>query len=218
MHAAARGLPAPFAVAPLIFPRHDSGSPVINFGGSDRRSLLRSALGEWLERLVEETERRVIQRRYFRPPGALPEIGFLAACTRCGACTPVCPPHAIVTVPAEGGFAAGTPYIDPDRQPCTVCPDMPCARACPTEALIVPTASWAGYRLAEVEFLPERCITYRGSECRACADACPVGSDALVIDQMGHPVLRREGCVGCGVCVGACVTRPSSFTVHSAES
>ena len=70
---------------------------------SSRRSLLRSALGDWLERLVAHTEERVISRRYFRPPGALPEIGFLAACTRCGACIDACPPHALVRVPRMAG-------------------------------------------------------------------------------------------------------------------
>src|SRR6476646_724891 len=55
-------------------------------GNADRRDLLRSVFGEWLERLVAETERKLIQRRYVRPPGALPEMGFLTACTRCGAC------------------------------------------------------------------------------------------------------------------------------------
>src|SRR5215207_3613414 len=63
---------------------------------SSRRGLLRSAVGDWLERLVAQTESRVIARRYFRPPGAMAEIGFLAACTRCGACIDACPEHALL--------------------------------------------------------------------------------------------------------------------------
>jgi MauM/NapG family ferredoxin protein len=183
----------------------------------DRRDLLRSVFGEWLERLVAETERKLVQRRYVRPPGALPELAFLAACTRCGACVPACPVSAIVTVPADGGLAAGTPHLELERQPCVACTDMPCARACPTDALTVPAAGWSGYRLAELEFLPERCLTFRGTECRACADACPIGAPALVIDGLGHPVVRQEGCVGCGVCVRACVAHPAAFRLHYAE-
>lgn len=186
-------------------------------GDTGRRDLLRSVFGDWLERLVEETERKFVQRRYVRPPGALPELAFLSACTRCGDCVPVCPVRAIVTVPANGGLAAGTPYLEPERQPCVVCTDMPCARACPTEALTVPADGWNGYRLTELEFLPERCLTFRGTECRACADACPVGSAALVIDEIGHPAVRREGCVGCGVCVRACLAHPPAFKLHYAE-
>jgi len=178
---------------------------------STRRDLLRSAVGDWLEKLVARTEGRVVSRRYFRPPGALPEMGFLAACTRCGACVDVCPPHAIITVSSNGGLAAGTPYIDPTVQPCTVCATMPCAAACPTAALDVPANGWAGYRIGLLEFHPERCITFQGTPCRVCADACPVGESALAMDEAGHPVLRWEGCVGCGVCARVCVTSPSSF-------
>jgi len=190
----------------------------LGVGDTDRRGLLRSAVGDWAERLMEQAERRVAPARYVRPPGALPEVGFLAACTRCGDCVRACPAHAIVTVPAHGGLAAGTPRLELDREPCIACPDMPCARACPTPALTVPAAGWAGYRLAELEFHPERCITYRGTACRVCVDSCPVGAAALIIDETGHPAVRQEGCIGCGVCVRACVTRPSSFTLHHAET
>ena len=59
-----------------------------------------------------------------------------------------------------------------------------------------------------MEFLPERCVTYKGVACQVCAKACPVGERALVIDSDGHPVLKLEGCVGCGSCVKACITSP----------
>jgi ferredoxin-type protein NapG len=190
---------------------------MLNPGDSTRRELLRSAVGEWLQQIVARTERRVVARRYHRPPGALPEIEFLASCTRCGACIDACPPHALAKVAPDGGLAAGTPYLDFGAQPCIACETMPCAVACPSGALVVPREGWAGYRLAELEFYPERCLTFRGTECRVCADACPIGSAALVMDEAGHPVLRREGCVGCGVCVQACVTTPSSFELGFAE-
>lgn len=184
---------------------------------STRRGLLRSALGDWLERLVAHTEERVIARRYFRPPGALPEIGFLAACTRCGACIDVCPPHALVKVRPDGGLAAGTPYLDATTEPCIACPTMPCAAACPTSALTVPERGWVGYRLGVLELHPARCLTFRGTPCRICVDACPVGEAALTLDEAGHPVIRREGCVGCGVCVNVCVTTPSSYQLTYVE-
>ena len=91
---------------------------------------------------------------------------------------------------------------------------MPCAAACPTDALTVPAQGWAGVHMGVLELLPERCITFQGSECSVCAKACPIGPDALAIDEAGHPVIRAEGCVGCGVCVRACVTAPSSFKLR----
>ena len=187
-------------------------------GPRDRRDFLRDSVGHWVEQLVERAEERVIQQRYFRPPGAIPEVGFLAACTRCGLCTEACPPDAIIKVPPSGGLAAGTPHIEPRTQPCVVCVDMPCVAVCPTGALLPPTGGWRGYRLAEVEFVPERCITFRGTICRVCASVCPVGEAALTFDEQDHPVLKREGCVGCGVCVRACVTAPSSFELRIAEN
>jgi MauM/NapG family ferredoxin protein len=183
----------------------------------NRRGFFRDSVGQWVERLLANTEERLVQERYFRPPGALPEVAFLAACTRCGACTPVCPVHAIVTVPPSGGLAAGTPYLDPRSQPCVACADFPCVAACPTGALLLPDQGWSGYRMGELAFLPERCLTFEGTTCRVCVDACPVGEAALSLDEGGHPVLKREGCVGCGVCVRECVTTPSSFQIRPLE-
>ncbi len=159
-------------------------------------------------------ERRVVQKRYLRPPGALQEVGFLAACTRCSDCLEVCPVAAILKVPTSGGLAAGTPMIDPRLQPCVVCADMPCAAACPTEALTVPESGWRGYRMAGLELLTDRCIAFGGTECDVCVEACPIGEDALILDDGGRPVIRVEGCVGCGVCVRACVTSPASLELR----
>lgn len=190
---------------------------MIDGGPSDRRSLFRSAFQKWAGNLMERTEQRMVARRYQRPPGALPEIGFLAACTRCGACIDACPPHALMKVPSDGGLAAGTPYFEPAGAACTACADMPCASACPTPALTLPQLSWAGYRLGNLELHPERCLTFHGTPCRLCVDACPMGEAALVIDAGGHPVLRREGCVGCGVCLHVCPTSPSSYELTCVE-
>jgi ferredoxin-type protein NapG len=185
-------------------------------GDTNRRDMLRSAVGDWLEHIVERAEDRVVNRRYHRPPGALPEMGFLAACTRCSACVDACPPQAIVKVSAQGGLAAGTPYIDFTVQACIACPTMPCAAACPTGALTLPVNLWSGFRLSQVEFHPERCLTFQERTCRVCADTCPVGDAALTIDEAGHPVLRREGCVGCGICARSCPTSPPSFELSHA--
>ena len=183
----------------------------------DRRDLLKQATEKWLGSLMEQAEERIIRRHFVRPPGALPEVGFLAACTRCNACVDVCPPRAIRTAPSSEGFAAGTPYLEVELQPCISCPDMPCAAACPTGALTVPAQGWTGTKIHVLELVPERCVTFSGVTCEACAEACPVGSSALSMDGEGHPVIKAEGCTGCGVCVRACITSPSSFKLHPVE-
>lgn len=187
---------------------------LLSGGGVDRRGFLRDTVGRLADEVARRTERRVVQQRYVRPPGAAPEMEFLTACTRCGECIDVCPPNAIVKAPPHAGFAAGTPVIEAPAQPCTVCPDMPCAKVCPTEALVVPEHGWAGYRMATLELEPERCIAFHGVQCGVCARACPIGEQALALDERGRPVLKSEGCVGCGVCVRACVTAPPSLHLH----
>ncbi len=182
-----------------------------------RREFFQRTIGKVLHEIAEHAEQRVAPKRWFRPPGAAPEVAFVAACTRCGDCIDVCPVHAIVKTPANGGgLAAGTPYIDPASHACIVCADMPCAAACETGALVVPTDGWASVHMGVLELDPGRCITFQGAECGVCARACPVGERALAIDHRGHPVLKPEGCVGCGVCVTACVTLPSSLKLSLA--
>jgi MauM/NapG family ferredoxin protein len=159
---------------------------------------------------------RMAPRRHFRPPGALPEAGFLAACTRCGYCMEACPVDAVVAAPPSAGLAAGTPIIEPTVQPCVACEGMFCASVCPTGALVVPAAGWERERIGELELDADRCIAFQGIECGVCARVCPVGPEALDLDAKGRPVIR-DGCVGCGVCVRACVTSPSSLALTISE-
>jgi MauM/NapG family ferredoxin protein len=165
------------------------------------------------ELLVE----RVAPRRHFRPPGALPEPAFLAACTRCGYCMEACPVDAIVSAPPAAGLAAGTPVIEPVVQPCVACEGMFCANVCPTGALVPPAGGWAGESLGELALDTARCIAFQGIECGVCARVCPVGATALDLDEKGRPVIG-DRCVGCGVCVRACVTTPSSLTLSLRET
>jgi ferredoxin-type protein NapG len=180
----------------------------------NRRDFFHQAFGRLAREVAARTERRVAPRRYFRPPGAVEELTFLASCTRCGDCIDVCPVHAIFKAPPDTGLSTATPIIDPGLQACVVCDDMPCARACETGALIVPADGWRGVHMGALTLDPERCITFQGVACGVCARACPVGERALVMDALGRPVIRAEGCVGCGVCVTACVTSPSSLTLE----
>ena len=160
---------------------------------------------------------RVAPRRHFRPPGALLEPAFLAACTRCGYCMEACPVDAVVSAPASAGLAAGTPIIEPLGQPCVACEGMFCASVCPTGALVMPAGGWAGERLGELSLDEDRCIAFQGIECGVCVRTCPVGDVAIDLDFKGRPVIKG-GCVGCGVCVRACVTSPSSLALSLPES
>lgn len=71
-----------------------------------------------------------------RPPGALEEENFLAACIKCGQCVQVCPVEAIRLADGDEGFGLGVPYIDARAQACDFsCDAVQCVLACPTGAL-----------------------------------------------------------------------------------
>jgi ferredoxin-type protein NapG len=182
----------------------------------DRRGFLSEALKLIAREAGSLLADRVAPRRHFRPPGALPEPAFLAACTRCGYCIEVCPVHAIVSAQPSAGLAASTPVILPEAEPCVVCDGMFCACVCPTGALLPPADGWAREKLGDLALDAERCIAFQGIECGVCARVCPIGAAALDLDEQGRPAIGAA-CVGCGVCVRTCVTSPSSFTLTLSE-
>jgi len=188
--------------------------------GADDQVSRRGFLSEALKLLAREAggmlAEQVAPRRHFRPPGALPEPAFLAACTRCGYCVEACPAGAIITAPSSAGLAAATPVIIPETEPCIACDGMFCAQVCPTGALVPPADGWARERLGYLDLDTDRCIAFQGIECGVCARVCPIGPAALDLDARGRPVIGAA-CVGCGVCVRACVTSPSSLTLTLSE-
>ena len=179
----------------------------------DRRGFFARGLQRAMQGAVDAFSERLAPVSYIRPPGALPEAAFIGACTRCGACAEVCPVHVISMLPSSQGLAAGTPVIDVASAACIMCETMPCAASCPTPALDLPAWGWRDVQMAKITIDSERCITWRDVECGICARVCPVGEDALRVDARGHPVLG-DACTGCGQCISACVTSPSSIAAE----
>ncbi len=71
-----------------------------------------------------------------RPPGAIEEREFLAACIKCGQCVQVCPVQALVLADITDGFGNGAPYLVARDQACDFsCDAVQCVLACPTGAL-----------------------------------------------------------------------------------
>jgi len=177
----------------------------------DRRAFFQQGLRRFFGEAAKVIEQKVSPGKYVRPPGALPEPAFLGACTRCGDCMTMCPVHALSALGPETGFASGTPVLRPDVNACVMCLEMPCAAACPTDALAVPDDKWRRVRMARIEIDTDRCLAFNGTECGVCAQVCPAGYEAIHLDEMGRPVLG-EACTGCGTCIIACVTTPKSIS------
>jgi ferredoxin-type protein NapF len=138
-----------------------------------------------------------------RPPWALAEEAFLDACTRCGACVPVCPTRIIVVV-------RGYPEVDFKRGECTFC--GACAAACKDGALLTaesPVGPWA--IKAQIA---ESCLPRRGVECRICGDHCSVTAIRFSPRLGGPPVAEVDAasCTGCGACVAPCPVNAISIT------
>lgn len=151
-------------------------------------------------------------REVLRPPGALPEKKFLETCYRCGNCVEVCPARAIRPVTSDDVHRTGTPYIDPDLAACVVCDELACMKACPSGALqLVTEPKNISMGLAHVSH--EVCLRPRGQDCRICLDKCPLGSEAIRLDQGGKVTVRSSGCVGCGSCQFYCPTLPKAIIV-----
>ena len=174
------------------------------------RSLLPAA-GDFVARGLSMQLDRALPS-YRRPPGAVLEASFLTLCTRCGACSYACPHAAVHTLCEDSGFAAGTPVMLPDRRACHMCEGFPCAEACSDGALDpVPKPTW---ELGKVVVAQERCLTFAGPECGACAGLCPQGSNALTLER-GRPTIDPGECVGCGLCIESCPVIPAALELQS---
>jgi len=87
-----------------------------------------------------------------------------------------------IWIRSAGGIRKGFAIIV-----CRACPEPPCARVCPTDALLARPGG--GVRLR-----PELCIG-----CANCAEACPFGA---VLWDAGQN--KPEICVYCGYCASYC--------------
>jgi len=181
----------------------------------DRAEFFRNGLrglGHAAGTLADQVVSRVA-RPHLRPPGALDELAFLATCTRCGDCVTACPHDAILRLGPEARLASNTPFIDPERSPCLLCEDLPCVEACEVDAL--QTIRQEEIQLGIAVIQRETCLAWSGDFCDQCLRDCPFPGEAILADPgSGRVYVDMRRCVGCGQCVFACPTLPSSIKIE----
>ena len=163
-----------------------------------------------------------------RPPGALPEERFLGACLRCGQCVRSCPYDVLRLARLGDEIPTGTPYFIARENPCRMCEDIPCMKACPSGALSksLPTIYEARMGLA-VLLDHENCLNHLGLRCDVCYRACPLIDEAITLDLLVNrrsgvhtlfiPVVHSKHCTGCGKCEHTCVLENAAIKVLPIE-
>lgn len=162
---------------------------------------------------------------YLRPPGAIDEKRFMAACVRCGKCAQACPYKSIVMAGGEAGVGIGTPHIVPRETPCYLCSDLPCVKACPSGALDKGLKEIEKVAMGTAVIVDrEGCLSIRGLRCEVCYRQCPLIDKAITIENRHNPrtgehtimepVIHKDKCVGCGVCEKVCVREKPVIVVQ----
>ena len=159
-----------------------------------------------------------------RPPGALSEDDFLAACVRCGLCVRDCPYDTLKLAELGDKVATGTPYFEARKIPCEMCEDIPCVVACPTGALdrVLTDIGNAKMGLA-VLIDQENCLNFLGLRCDVCYRVCPVIDKAITLETQHNPrsdrhamllpTVHSDACTGCGKCEKSCVLPVAAIKV-----
>ncbi|NMG44703.1 ferredoxin-type protein NapG [Aromatoleum toluvorans] len=197
--------------------------PVGQGGPSPRRRFLREAAGvaggACLLSLgvgLYAKQASALPATALRPPGALAEADFLAACVRCGLCVRDCPYDTLRLAELGDGIATGTPYFHARQIPCEMCETIPCVVACPTGALDHGLTDIGKARMGLAVLIDhETCLNFLGLRCDVCYRVCPVIDKAITLERQHNPrsdrhamllpTVHSDHCTGCGKCEKSCV-------------
>ena len=159
-----------------------------------------------------------------RPPGAPQESLFQALCLRCGQCVRACPYDTLRLANVGDNTTIGLPYFVAREIPCEMCEDIPCVKACPSEALDPNLTDINAARMGLAVLIDqETCIAFHGLRCEVCYNACPVMDKAITLELQSNirtgkhalflPKVHSDACTGCGKCERVCVLEESAIKI-----
>ena len=166
---------------------------------------------------------RKLQGRLLRPPGSIPESGFLGACVHCGRCMKVCPTNGLQPAILESGFdGLWTPRLVPRIGGCEKNCNM-CGRVCPTSAIRnLPLEEKTFARIGTAVVDRSRCIAWEQNRvCLICDEACQYNAietrnETIQGMTLLRPFVDERICVGCGLCESRCpIDGPAAIQVFS---
>ena len=168
--------------------------------------------------------RRRAEAVALRPPGAVGEDDFLAACVRCGLCVADCPYKTLRLADLGDGPALGTPVFTARSVPCEMCETIPGVAACPTGALDKGLVDIKNAKMGIAVLVGhETCLNWLGLRCDVCYRVCPRIGEAITLE-LSHnertakharfiPTVHTDKCTGCGKCEKACVLDEAAIKV-----
>jgi len=208
------------------------GTAMGSRGGSGRRQFLAQSLGAacaaglfGLGLGVYAKQTAASPALALRPPGALPEADFAAACIRCGLCVRDCPYATLKLSTLGDNLPTGTPYFAARHVACEMCPDIPCVKACPTGALDHGLTDIDQARMGLAVLVDqETCLNFLGLRCDVCYRVCPAIDKAITLEMrhnprsdkhaMFLPTVHSDHCTGCGKCEKSCVLDQAAIKVY----
>jgi len=161
---------------------------------------------------------QVAPQGLIRPPGALPEMDFIARCSRCGECMAACPTNTLQPIWLDAGFMGlFSPGLNLRRSYCSPECRM-CGEVCPTDAIrrLSPDERiWAKTGTAVI--FRRKCLAWEQQKsCMVCDEVCPYKAVEFR-KEPGNPVpvpqVREEECAGCGYCEHFCPVQNQSAIV-----
>lgn len=157
-------------------------------------------------------EASLVNPELIRPPGALPEPDFVAACVRCGECVKACPSNMLQPVWTMGGpEGIFTPVMKARIGGCAVNCNT-CGQVCPTGAIRpLPLEEKNHAKVGTAYILRQNCLVWeQDRKCLVCDEVCPYNAVSFrpepgLVNSVPHVIENQ--CIGCGFCESRCPVR-----------